>query len=179
MLFVIAYFSFFVKWNCIYFNSIISNHYIFVVELDRRGHDNSTKLNEVEGELIRFEFVITFSTLCDLEVVLMRCGLFSTKTKVVASKTIVRKLQYPRGKQGSYPGGGKWGSLQEKKNVWVSRHSGPAGPSRPSGPYIAYNGPTFCTQMSQRDPFVFRFNIAPFPSRRKPSILPRRCRLSQ
>jgi hypothetical protein len=33
--------------------------------------------------------------------------------------------------------------------------------------------------MSQRDPFVLRFYIARIRSRRKPSILPRRCELSQ
>ncbi len=46
--------------------------------------------------------------------------------------------------QGSHPGGGKRGPLQEKKALWVSPRGGPAGPGRPSGDYIFVH-------------FVFRF----------------------
>ncbi len=38
--------------------------------------------------------------------------------------------------QGSDPIGGRWGPLQEKNIVWVSRRSGPARPTRPSDPIM-------------------------------------------
>jgi hypothetical protein len=50
------------------------------------------------------------------------------------------------------------GPAPGKKTLCVSPRGWAAWPSRHGGPY---DGPTFCTQMSQRDLFVFRSIILP------------------
>jgi hypothetical protein len=90
----------------------------------------------------------------------------------VQVRLLATKTHNPGVFQGSHPGGVKRGQFQEKilsESVRAADRPGPADPT----------DPTFGTQMSQRDPFVCRFIIVQFMSRRKPSIFSRRCKLSQ